>query len=327
MTGTGADPRLIDAARALDKRAVAELVAIFEDSRPAARATRAAVLDALGPRVGVVLGITGTPGSGKSSLVARVVPEMLRGDPALSVGVVAVDPSSHISGGALLGDRTRVRFAPDERRTFFRSQASATELGGLAPTTYQVVRLISALFDVVIVETVGIGQSELDVRHLADHVVLVMQPLAGDEIQFLKAGIIEIPDRFVINKCDDPAASTALRQLTSSLTLARPFDDERPPIHLTSARTGDGVPELCAALSEVVDAGAHVDAGRRDDFFFGRWVADEWGRVGTAYLRDTGGPGAWRRTTPSGVVDIDGAAAAFDESCRAALSRTKGQIA
>ncbi len=142
----------------------------------------------------------------------------------------------------LLGDRTRTRFGADDR-AYFRSQSNATELGGLAPTTYQVARLLQHLFDVVIVETVGIGQSELDVRYLADHVYLVLQPLGGDEIQFLKAGIIEIPDSFVLNKCDDPAAGTSYYQLRSALSLARPFDADLPPIHRTSARTGEGIDE------------------------------------------------------------------------------------
>ncbi len=269
----------LDAARALNKHAVSQLVAVFEDTRPAAAAQRARVLDELGPPSARVIGITGTPGAGKSSLVARLVPAMLA-DSDLSVAVLAVDPASHVSGGALLGDRTRTRFATGEKRSYFRSQSNAAELGGLAPTTFQVSRLLKRLFDVVIVETVGIGQSELDIRYLADHVYLVLQPLGGDEIQFLKAGIIEIPDSFILNKCDDPAAGQSYYQLRSSLSLARPFDEELPAIFKTSARTGEGVDAVAASMLEI--APRHTDADR-EQYFFGRWVQDEWGATGRRF--------------------------------------------
>ena len=267
------------AARELNKHAVSKLVAVFEDTRPQAAAKRAEILDELGPAKATVVGITGTPGAGKSSLVARLVPALLA-ESDLSVAVLAVDPASHVSGGALLGDRTRTRFATGEKRAFFRSQSNAAELGGLAPTTFQVTRLLKRLFDVVIVETVGIGQSELDIRYLADHVYLVLQPLGGDEIQFLKAGIIEIPDSFILNKCDDPAANQSYYQLRSSLSLARPFDEELPPIFRTSARTGEGVDEVAAAM---LDVGPRHTDDEREEYFFTRWVEDEWGATGRRY--------------------------------------------
>ena len=290
-------PDLVARARTLDKRAVARLIGIFEDTRPSAVDQRRNVLRELTDghtAQASIVGITGTPGSGKSSLVAALVPHLLEADPDITVGVLAVDPSSHVSRGALLGDRTRVRFAADERRSFFRSQASATELGGLAPTSYQVSRLMAALFDLVIVETVGIGQSELDIRHLADHVYLVLQPLGGDEIQYLKAGIIEIPDSFVLNKVDEPAAKSTYHQLKASLSLARPFEDEHPPIFLTSARTGEGIEALGASVLEVVGSPDVAGADRRDQHFFGRWVRDEWGRTGMRFLAERpGGIDAW----------------------------------
>lgn len=290
-------PDLVARARTLDKRAVARLIGIFEDTRPSAVDQRRNVLRELTDghtAQASIVGITGTPGSGKSSLVAALVPHLLEADPELTIGVLAVDPSSHVSRGALLGDRTRVRFAADERRSFFRSQASATELGGLAPTSYQVSRLMAALFDLVIVETVGIGQSELDIRHLADHVYLVLQPLGGDEIQYLKAGIIEIPDSFVLNKVDEPAARSTYHQLKASLSLARPFEDEHPPIFLTSARTGEGIEALGASVLEVVGSPDVAGADRRDQHFFGRWVRDEWGRTGMRFLAERpGGIDAW----------------------------------
>ena len=292
---------LVARARALDKRAVARLIGIFEDTRPSAVDQRRNVLRELTDghtAQASIVGITGTPGSGKSSLVAALVPHLLEADPELTIGVLAVDPSSHVSRGALLGDRTRVRFAADERRSFFRSQASATELGGLAPTSYQVSRLMAALFDLVIVETVGIGQSELDIRHLADHVYLVLQPLGGDEIQYLKAGIIEIPDSFVLNKVDEPAAKNTYHQLKASLSLARPFEDEHPPIFLTSARTGEGIEALGASILEVVGSPDVAGADRREQHFFGRWVRDEWGRTGIRFLAEQpGGVEAWLATS------------------------------
>lgn len=283
----------VEKARNRNKHAISQLVGVFEDTRPSAPARRAEVLALLAesaPAAGrrAIIGLTGTPGAGKSSLLARVVPQLLQRDPGLTVAVLAVDPSSHISRGALLGDRTRTRFGNDER-AFFRSQSTATELGGLAPSSYQVSRLLRELFDVLIVETVGIGQSELDIRFLADHVYLVLQPLGGDEIQFLKAGIIEIPDSFVLNKCDDPAANASYYQLRSVLSLARPFEDELPPIHLTSARTGQGIDELCSAVLAVVDGPVRRTDAERQEYYFGRWVGDEWGAVGRRFAARQGG--------------------------------------
>jgi LAO/AO transport system kinase len=276
---------------------VSRLVGLFEDQRPAALAQRAAAIEALqdagaGPDA-VVLGITGTPGSGKSSLVARLTTELLARDESLTIGVVAVDPSSHLSGGSLLGDRTRLRPSAGSGRLFFRSQASATELGGLGPSSFQVCRVMAYLFDLVIVETVGVGQSEADIRHLADQVYLVLAPLGGDEVQFLKAGIIEVPHAFVLNKCDEPAAQQSLHHLRNALWLARPFDAEPVPIYQTSAKTGQGVGELAGVMAATLEADHPGIAGREPYFFF-RWVKDEWGRTGTAFLdRDLGGAAAW----------------------------------
>jgi LAO/AO transport system kinase len=212
----------------------------------------------------------------------------------VSIAVLAVDPSSQVSGGALLGDRTRLRVRPDERRLFFRSQASDSDLGGLGPTTFQVCRLLTRLFDCVMIETVGIGQSEGDIRQLADRVYLVLQPLGGDEVQFLKAGIIEVPDAFILNKCDEPAAMTSFHQLRGSMWLARPFDEEEPPIFLTSARTGDGLDELEADLFARIQGSGSTGLAAREPYFFERWVSDEWGRVGRVHLDgERGGAAAY----------------------------------
>jgi LAO/AO transport system kinase len=312
---------LVARARELDKSAVARLISLFEDQRTATRVQRAAVqdvLDAAPPRRPcVVLGITGSPGSGKSSLIARLVADLLREDETLTIAVLAVDPSSPISGGAFLGDRTRMRFSGDDSRLFFRSQASARELGGLGPATFQVCRLLSRLFDTVILETVGIGQSEADVRHLADQVFLVLSPLAGDEVQLLKAGIIEIPDVFIMNKCDEPAAERSYYQLRASLWLARPFDADDLPIHRTSARTGEGIEALARTVLAVIRKGTQRSVCDRAPFFFERWVRDEWGRVGADFLEHELGGAATHLAAASG---FDRAQMGFSSLLREFLS-------
>ena len=314
---------LVDRARTLDKVAVARLIGMFEDARPAAAATRARVLELLDEGAEAddggctVLGITGTPGSGKSSLLARLTVDMLAADTDLTIAVLAIDPSSPISGGALLGDRTRMRAPLDERRLFFRSQASATELGGLSPSSFQVCRLLTRLFRCVLVETVGIGQSEADIRHLADKVYLVLQPLGGDEVQFLKAGIIEVPDAFVLNKSDEPTAEQSYHHLKASLGLARPFEEHPPEIHRTSARTGAGMDELAVALLAEVAGGTPRTHAEREPHFLERWVEDEWGRQGRRHLVDSCGGAAALLAEAGG---FDQAQLALDASIREALA-------
>jgi len=290
------DADLVEAALALDKYAVSQLITLFEDRRATAPARRAAVLAMLDSRGaesdGRIIGVTGTPGSGKSTLLSRITVDLLDADASLSIAVVAVDPSSHVSGGALLGDRTRMRFVPDERRLFFRSQASDSDLGGLGPSSFQVCRLLTRLFDCVMIETVGIGQSEADVRHLADRVYLVLQPLGGDEVQFLKAGIIEIPHAFILNKSDEPSAATSYHHLRSSMWLARPFDETEPPIFRTSAVTGEGVADLEADMLGCVRSNSAAGLVEREPYFLARWVEDEWGRSGRRFLVDVLGDAA-----------------------------------
>ncbi len=310
--GTDVDD-LVTRALALDKFAVSKLISLFEDQRPEAAASRAAVLDTLDDTGGVVLGITGTPGSGKSSLLSRLTVDLLGRDPNLSVAVVAVDPSSHVSGGALLGDRTRMRFTPDERRLFFRSQASATDLGGLGPSSFQVCRLLTRLFDCVFIETVGIGQSEADVRHLADRVYLVLQPLGGDEVQFLKAGIIEVPHVFVLNKSDEPSSDISYHQLRASMWLARPFDEAEPPVFRTSAISGEGLGPLESDMIAAIRTPRSSTLKDREPYFFERWVDDEWGRMGrlhltgslggaAAFLEDSGGYDRAQARFPAEII-------------------------
>ena len=173
------------------------------------------------------------------------------------------------------------------------------------------------LFDMVLVETVGVGQSEADVRHLADQVYLVLQPLGGDEVQFLKAGIIEVPHAFVLNKCDEPSAQQSLHHLRSSLWLARPFDDEPVPIYQTSAKTGQGIEELSDVMAVALRRD-HPGIAEREPYFFSRWVKDEWGRVGTSHLDGVlGGAAAWLADTGG----FESAQSAFTPDLIGALDR------
>ncbi len=301
---------------------VARLVSLAEDGRSGASAIydeAMAVLEADAERrnhTARVIGVTGSPGSGKSSLLSRVANAMVAADPDLTVAVVAVDPSSPSSGGALLGDRTRMVVDTAQNRIYFRSQASATALGGLAPTTFQVCRALSLIFKCVIVETVGVGQSEADVRHLADRVFLVVAPLSGDEIQYLKAGIIEVPDAFVVNKSDEPAATRTYHQLRGSLWLARPSDAHDIPIYRTSAKTGRGIDELARDFLTIVTAENATPVRERAPHFFTAWVRDEWGRVGARHLAEQLGGARAFLATQNGFAS---ARRSFDASIRAAL--------
>jgi LAO/AO transport system kinase len=285
---------LIERALRRQKSAVASLVSSFEDQRAPAIERRARLFDELSRRAqgrsAFVVGLTGSPGSGKSSLLARLTPSMLRASAELSIALLAIDPSSQVSGGSLLGDRTRMRLPINEPRVFFRSQASQVQLGGLSPWTFQVCRLLSCLFDCVIVETVGIGQSEADVRRLADRVYLVLQPLGGDELQFLKAGIMEVPDAFILNKCDEPSAGRSFHALRGSLSLARPFDAHEIPIYRTSARSGEGIDALTQAMLTAIRQGERRPIRAKEPYFFEQWVREEWGRFGVSLLqREAGG--------------------------------------
>lgn len=289
MAGPDSPADLIDRALDFHTLSISDLVAIFEDAREGSAEQRGRVIELLTHhprrRNGTIIGITGTPGSGKSTLIGRLVPKIVAQHP-LSAGVVAVDPSSLASGGALLGDRVRVRFPVDQPQLYFRSQASETELGGLGPDTFQVCRLLHYLFDLVFVETVGIGQSEVDVRYLADRMYLVLQPLGGDDVQMLKAGIMEVPDAIVVNKCDEVAAARKLTgALSAALPLSRPFGEEPPAIFRTSSVTGEGLPELAADVLQCW-AGPRATLAGKEAHFFARWVKQEWGRAGRHHLDD-----------------------------------------
>jgi LAO/AO transport system kinase len=210
------------------------------------------------PRAHVV-GITGPPGVGKSTLINGLIAQWrARGR---TVGVIAVDPSSRRSGGALLGDRTRFTVDPEDRGVFVRSMAARDHLGGLAALTVAAMVLMRALFDVVLIETVGVGQSETEVVRVADTVIFCVQPGSGDSLQFMKAGIAEIPHLVVVTKADmDQQARRARSDVEGALSLAECEGDWQAKVLMVSARARQGV----EGLVEAVDGhAAHLEEGGR----------------------------------------------------------------
>jgi len=230
-----------------DVRALARGISLVEEDHPSAPE----LLRALYPRTGraVTLGITGFPGAGKSSLVDRLI-EAYRAR-GKTVGVIAVDPSSAFSGGAILGDRVRMMRHSGDPGVFIRSMATRGFLGGLSRATGDVLDLLDAFGrDVIIVETVGVGQDEIDVTRLADSVLVVLVPGMGDDIQAIKAGILEIADQFVVNKADRDGADKLVGELEQMLRLSLDDGRPRPPVLKTIATRGEGIDELVAAIEE-----------------------------------------------------------------------------
>ena len=265
----GLPPREIDvpalAARVLarERAAIAQALNLTEDRRAPARAVLAALLKEL-RATGALdralrIGITGPPGVGKSTLVSALTRAFRAADPSRTVGILAVYPSSIKSGGALLGDRTRIAPDPADNGLFVRSLATAGELGGLARSVPLGVLVLSAAFDVTLVETVGVGQTETDVGHVVDVVAFVVQPGSGDALQFLKAGVMEVPDVLVVNKSDQTdLAKRALAELRGALATLHSagirsagVDPLGTPIVLTSALDGTGVTTLLQTLDDV----------------------------------------------------------------------------
>ncbi len=265
---------LLARARAGDSRATARLVSLVEDAAPELRQVMHATA-AYGGHAHVV-GLTGAPGVGKSTLTAALVGRYR--DKGLRVGVLAVDPTSPFSGGALLGDRVRMQAHATDDQVFIRSMATRGHLGGLAWSTPQALRILDAVgFDVVLVETVGVGQAEVEVAGLADCAIVVVAPGLGDSIQAAKAGILEIADIFAVNKSDRPGAQEVVRDLRTMLAMAG--DDRRnaaaaedrsqhwkPRIVSTVASTGDGIADLAAAIDShatFLDSSGQRDVRRR----------------------------------------------------------------
>jgi LAO/AO transport system kinase len=243
------------------KPALARALAAIETDGDGA--ALAALLDAAAAAPGGhVIGLTGPPGVGKSTLTAALLKSFrAAGD---TVGVIAVDPSSRLTGGALLGDRTRIRTDPSDDGVFIRSMAARDRLGGLSDHAVAAAVLMRAVRDRVVVETVGVGQSEGDVAAVADTIVLCIQPGSGDSLQFMKAGVMELPDIVVVTKADTGApARRARADVEGALSLAHPAG-RTPPVVLVSAADGEGLDELAAEIDAHRHDAAAVAARRRD---------------------------------------------------------------
>ena len=289
--------RLARRLRDRDLTAAPAVLNLVENRSPAAHEAIADLLRGVAPGAlggearGHVIGVTGPPGSGKSTLLSAVV-RRWRAD-GRSVAVLAVDPSSRRSGGALLGDRARIASGPQDGRTFIRSTAAGDRLGGLAPATRAAAHALAAAFDVVVVETVGVGQSETEVAQVADTVAVIVQPGSGDALQFLKSGIMEIPDVLVVTKADlGPIALRARRDLGAAL---RSAGSRETAVVAVSAVASPpvGLDELVAALDAhraSLDLPARRLASRRASA-----LADFTAEHGERGLRALGGHRAARR--------------------------------
>jgi LAO/AO transport system kinase len=247
-----------------DNRSLARAITTVENRSPEGRALLREVFPFTGHAR--VIGITGSPGSGKSSLVDRLAVAYRKDNP--QVGVIAVDPSSPFTGGAILGDRIRMQTLSTDPGIYIRSMATRGHLGGLAAATSDVIRVLDAAArDPILVETVGVGQDEIDIVKLADVSVVVLVPGMGDDVQALKAGIMEIGDIFVINKCDRPGVEKMERALMAVLSLAHREDGWIPPIVKTVATEGRGVEELKTQIDASIarmQGGAERLARRRE---------------------------------------------------------------
>lgn len=267
-------PDYVARMRAGERRAVSTVITELERLSAAAPG----LLRALQPHLGhaLVVGFTGPPGAGKSTLVNAVIARLR--EQGRTVGVIAVDPSSPISGGAILGDRIRMTSALDDDGVFVRSLASRGYLGGLSPAA---VRIIDALdgagFDIVLLETVGTGQNEIDVAEVADVRVVIAAPGLGDDIQAMKSGLLEIADIIVVNKSDRPGAEQTMQQLIGALSI-RATRTEKIPVLKTSALSGDGVPALVEAFDaigkRVAANGAITRRRRRARYLIARAASD-----------------------------------------------------
>lgn len=228
-----------------ERRPLARLLTRIENGDPSVR-TLIPGLFAAG-RGAHLVGITGPPGSGKSTLVNALIAEWRRA--GKRVGILAVDPSSPHTGGAIMGDRIRMMEHAADRNVFMRSMASRGELGGLARTTWLAVAALDAAgFDPIVIETVGAGQSEVEIARLAETTVVVEVPEMGDEVQAIKAGLLEVADLLVVNKGDRPGADLAARHLRAMLSTAGGRVGRKPPIMLTTATKAEGVAVLADAI-------------------------------------------------------------------------------
>ena len=266
-TGLGMD--LLDGVRKGNVRAIARMISLAEAAKPESRPALAEIFRNAGNAH--VIGITGVPGSGKSTLV-RGLAKAIRAS-GRRVGIVAIDPSSPFSGGAILGDRVRMTELTGDDGVFIRSMATRGALGGLARSSLEAVDVLDAAgFDLILIETVGVGQDEVDVVQAAHTVVVISAPGLGDEIQAIKAGILEIADIHVVSKCDRSDANATITDLKGMLTLGvRAMEMHeggwRVPVVPTSAEAGEGIEDLVAAMDahrkHLSDTGA-IEQRRRD---------------------------------------------------------------
>lgn len=237
--------KLLDRFLAGDRTALSRVITLLENDRD----RRSAILDRLYPRSGKSrrIGITGPPGSGKSTLADRLTARLLQRD--CTVGIIAVDPTSPFTGGALLGDRLRMQGSWDDPRVFMRSQADRSHTGGLSEATPHAITALDAFGkDVIIVETVGVGQSTLDISDVSDTTVVLLTPESGDSIQAMKAGLMEIADVLVVNKSDREGADRFASELKMIVDMGRWEDGWKPPVLGTSARDDTGIDELYERL-------------------------------------------------------------------------------
>jgi LAO/AO transport system kinase len=252
---------LADRVLAGDARAVARAISLVEDET----AEGAALIGRIYPQTGraYLIGVTGAPGGGKSTLVDRLIAEVRRA--GLSVGVIAVDPTSPFTGGAILGDRVRMGLHAQDEGVFIRSMATRGHLGGLARATSDVALVLDAAGkDIVIIETVGVGQDEVDIVRTADLSIVVLVPGTGDDVQAIKAGIMEIADIFVVNKADREGADRVVQSVAANLSLQTfAADDWKPPIVKTEATTGAGVTELWQTIGRFREHSAPRRASRQ----------------------------------------------------------------
>lgn len=269
--GLGADDaRLIEGVLGGQRRALAKAITLAESSRPDHQQRAAAVLDALLPRTGnsIRVGITGVPGVGKSTFIECLGLHLI--DTGHRIAVLAVDPSSTVSGGSILGDKTRMEELSHREEAFIRPSPSAGALGGVAEKTREAMLLCEAAgFDVIVVETVGVGQSETTVAGMTDIFVVLQLPNAGDDLQAIKKGVIELADLVVFNKADidGAAADVAVAQMKSALSLLRPGSEHwRPPVLKVSAAKASGIAEMWATVERyraTMTAAGEFEARRR----------------------------------------------------------------